>query len=477
VNGVAKALVSGKWTESQETISVLNKYTEKPIDSIPSCSAAHVEAALESAERGVQEISRMLGYERATVLERTADVMESDVEDLAQTLVKEAGMPIKIARVEVKRSLITLRFSADEARRISGETIPFDAQQRGADRYGYYIRKPVGIVAAITSFNGPLLLVCRKIGPAIAAGNSSVLKPASATPLSALNVGEMLLEQGLPTQALQILTGRGDVIGRRIASDPRVRVVSLTGGSIAGADIAAHAGVKRLVMELGSICPTIVMDDARLDLALSCLPDAAFSFAGQNCIRPQRVFIHESVYEEFKEEFVERSSKLRVGDPAGEQTDVGPMISERESARVHELVQEASRLGAVVLMGGSRKGPVFFPTILEKVPPGAKVLREEIFGPVTLVESFSRLSEAIAKSNETPYGLQAGIFTQNIDTAYRAIANLNFGAVLVNDTSDFNSDLMPFGGVKQSGIGREGVRWAVEGMTEIRTVIYRVPPT
>jgi glyceraldehyde-3-phosphate dehydrogenase (NADP+) len=473
---LARALISGNWIESQVTLDVLDKYAGKILDSVPACSVTQVESALDSAERGADPISSMPAYERATIIERTADALQSHSEDFAQILVREAGMPIKIARGEVERSITTLQFSAYEARRIAGETIPFDAQPRGSDRYGHYVRKPVGIVAAIIPFNGPLLLFCRKIGPSIAAGNSSVLKPASSTPLSSLKAGATLLEQGLPPEALQIITGRGDVVGRKIASDPRIRVISLTGGAAAGADISTHAGVKRLVMELGSICPTIVMDDARLELALDCLPEAAFAFAGQNCIRPQRIFIHELVYRQFKEEFAERSSKLVVGDPASEQTDIGPMISEREAIRVHEWVQEARNMGAEVLMGGNRTGTIFPPTILEKVPRAAKVLKEEIFGPVTIVESFSKLSEAIAKSNETRYGLQAGIFTQDIDTAHHAIMNLNFGAILVNDSSDFNSDLMPFGGVKQSGVGREGVRWAVEEMTEIRTVIYRTTP-
>jgi len=472
---VARVLISGKWVESDETFNVLNKYTGEVLDTLPACSGAHVNAALDSAERGAHIIARLPAYERAAILERTADSIEAHAEDFVRMLVIEAGMPIKLARIELQRSLVTLRFSADESRRLVGETIPFDAQPRGADRYGYYMRKPVGIIAAITPFNGPLVLVCRKIGPSIAAGNSSVLKPASATPLSAVKFGTMLLDAGLPGEALQVLTGRGDLLGRQIVSDQRVRVVSLTGGATAGTDIANHAGAKRLIMELGSVCPTIVMNDARLDLALSCLPEAAFAFAGQNCIRPQRVFIHEDVYGAFLERFVERSSRLVVGDPAKEQTEVGPMISEREAVRVEAWVEEARKLGAKVLLGGSRDGSVYSPTILENVPPSAKVYREEIFGPVTVVERFSKLSEAIAKSNDTAYGLQAGIFTQDIDTAYQAIENLNFGAVLINDTSDFNSDLMPFGGLKRSGVGREGVRWAVEEMTEIRTVIYRAP--
>jgi glyceraldehyde-3-phosphate dehydrogenase (NADP+) len=472
---VGMALVSGKWTDSDITFTVLNKYTGDVLDAVPSCTVTHADAALDSAERGALAVASLPAYERAAILERIADLIEANAQDFALTLVREAGMPVKLARAEIQRSLVTLHFSASEGRRLSGETIPFDAQPRGEDRYGYYVRKPVGAVAAITPFNGPLLLVCRKIGPAIAAGNSAVLKPASATPLSALKFGKVLLEAGSPPEGLQVLTGRGDILGKRIASDSRVRVVSFTGGAAAGVEIAKHAGVKHLLMELGSVCPTIVMNDAKLDLALNCLPEAAFAFAGQNCIRPQRIIIHEDVYADFLEGLVERSSRLVVGDPAREQTQVGPMISEGEAIRVESWVDEAKKLGAKVLIGGKREGPIYPPTILENVPQKAKVYSEEIFGPVSIVEKFSDLNEAIAKSNDTVFGLQAGIFTQNIDTAHRAVENLNYGAVLINDTSDFNSDLMPFGGLKQSGIGREGVRWAMEEMTEIRTVIYRTP--
>ena len=330
-------------------------------------------------------------------------------------------------------------------------------------------------MAAIVAFNGPFLLACREICPAIAAGNAGALKPASATPLSAIKFAEVMLDAGLPPEALQVLTGKEAVLGRKLVGDARVRVVSLTGGAEAGADVARHVGLKRLVMELGSICPTIIMDDAQQELALECLPEASFALAGQNCIRPQRLFVHEKNFSGFVENFVERTSKPVIGDPSLEQTDVGPLISEREAIRVEKWVHDAEEAGAKLLIGGRRDGPIYYPTILGDRPVNTKVVQEEIFGPVVVVDKFSSLDEAIAKSNSTTYGLQAGIFTQNIDVAYRAVNELNFGGVLVNDTSDFNSDLMPFGGNKQSGIGREGVRWAVQEMSDLRTVIYRIP--
>ncbi|MGP8070149.1 MAG: aldehyde dehydrogenase family protein [Candidatus Bathyarchaeia archaeon] len=472
---LGRTLLAGEWIETGQNFAVLNKYSGKVVDYVPLCTEREVEAALASAEHGARHAEKMLGHERASILERAATKIEADASSIGSTIVAEAGIPIKHAKVEVKRAAVTLRFSAEESKRIVGETIPFDAQPRGADRYGYFLRKPVGIVAAIIAFNGPFLLACRKMGPAIAAGNAGVLKPASVTPLSTIKFAEIMLDAGLPPESLQILTGKGAVIGRKLVGDQRVRVVSLTGGAEAGAEVARYAELKRLVMELGSICPTIVMDDAPQELALDCLPEASFALAGQNCIRPQQLLVHEKIYSEFVESFVERTSKLVVGDPALERTDVGPLISEHEAIRVESWVHEAEQAGAKILIGGRRDGVIYSPTILTECPASTKVIKQEIFGPVVVVDNFSNLGEAIDKSNSTTYGLQAGIFTQDIDVAYRAVNDLNFGGVLINDTSDFNSDLMPFGGTKQSGLGREGVRWAIQEMTDQRTVVYRIP--
>jgi glyceraldehyde-3-phosphate dehydrogenase (NADP+) len=472
---MTKTLLAGKWIEAGESFEVQNKFSGRVIDNVPLCAEAHVDLALASAERSARVMENVAAYKRAEILERAVREIEADAPPLESSIVAEAGIPVRQAGAEVKRSIVTLKFSAEESKRLCGETIPFDAQTRGSDRYGYFLRRPVGIVAAIIAFNGPFLLACRKIGAAIAAGNAALLKPASATPLSAIRFVELMLDAGLPAEALHVLTGKGAILGRRLVGDARVRVVSFTGGAEAGADVAKHVGLARLVMELGSICPTIVMDDAQQELVSECLPEASFALAGQNCIRPQRLFVHERIYSEFVGDFVERTSKLVVGDPSLERTDIGPLISEREAVRVEAWVREAEETGAKILIGGRRDGSIYHPTILTDCPSNTRVVQQEIFGPVVVVEKFSSLDEAIAKSNSTTYGLQAGIFTQNIDVAYRAVNELNFGGVLVNDTSDFNSDLMPFGGNKQSGIGREGVRWAVQEMSYLRTVIYRIP--
>lgn len=391
-------------------------------------------------------------------------------------IAREAGKPIKYSRKEAKRASLTMQFSAEEAKRIHGDTIPFEAEPRGQDRTGYWYRVPAGLVAAITPFNDPLNLVAHKLGPAIAAGDTVVLKPASLTPLSGIKLVETLQEAGLPSDFISVVTGDGEKLGPELASSPYVRVVTFTGGVEAGEKIAKLAGLKKVAMELGSNCPVIVMEDAPLDLTASCILDAGFNCQGQNCIHAQRILIHESFYGELIGRLVENTKKLKVGNPLDESTDVGPMIAESEAVRVEEWVNEAVRKGAELLVGGQRQGAVYTPTILADVPGNATIAKEEIFGPVTTVSKFRTMSDAIRESNSTNYGLHAGIFTKSIDNALKAISELNFGSVLINDTSDFRVDFMPFGGMKHSGLGREGVRFAIEEtMTEIKTVIFRKP--
>ena len=332
------------------------------------------------------------------------------------------------------------------------------------------------MVAAITPFNDPLNLVAHKLGPAVAAGNTVVLKPASLTPLSAMKLAETLQEAGLPSDYVRVLTGDGEKLGPQLVSSPYVRVVTFTGGVEAGAKITRLAGLKKIAMELGSNCPVIVMEDAPLDLTATCVVDAGFNCQGQNCIHAQRIFIHDSRYEELVSRLVEDTRKLKMGNPLDESTDVGPMITESQAIRVENWVNEAVQKGAKLLVGGQRKKAAYVPTILADVPKDATIAAEEVFGPVMIISKFQRLEDAIRESNSTNYGLHAGIFTKSIDHALRAVYNLDFGTVLINDTSDFRVDFMPFGGMKYSGLGREGVRFAIEEtMTEIKTVIFRKP--
>jgi glyceraldehyde-3-phosphate dehydrogenase (NADP+) len=458
-------------------IEVRDKYSGKAIGKVASIEVEHLRGIIEAAYTAFNKhLATLPLYRRAEILTETSSLITNRQDEFAKLISAEAGKPIKYSRKETKRASLTMQFSAEEAKRIHGETIPFEAEPRGQDRSGYWYRVPAGLVAAITPFNDPLNLVAHKLGPAIAAGNTVVLKPSSLTPLSAIKLVETLQEAGLPNDFVSVVTGDSEKLGPELVSSPYVRVVTFTGGEQTGEKIARLAGLKKISMELGSNCPVIVMEDAPLDLTLSCIIDAGFNCQGQNCIHAQRILIHESLYGQLVERLVENSKKLKVGNPLDESTDIGPMISESEAIRVEGLVNEAIEKGARLMAGGERRGAVYVPTILADLPRGAAIADQEIFGPVTVVSKFQKISEAITESNSTNYGLHAGIFTKSIDNAQRAISGLNFGSVLINDSSDFRVDFMPFGGMKHSGLGREGVRFAIEEtMTEIKTVIFRKP--
>jgi len=460
-------------------IQVKDKYTDEAIGRVPSLSVAQLSTAIEVGHNAFLKYSKSLRlYQRAEILAKASHLLQERNEDFAKLIAREAGKPIKYSRKEAKRASLTMQFSSEEAKRVHGETIPFDAEPRGQDRTGYWYRIPAGLVAAITPFNDPLNLVAHKLGPAIAAGDTVILKPASLTPLSAIRLVEVLKEAGLPEDYINVVTGHGEMLGDALVSSPYVRVVTFTGGVEAGERITKVAGLKRIAMELGSNCPVIVMDDAPLDSTADCIVDAGYNCQGQNCIHAQRVMIHDSLYEELTERLVEDTKKLRVGNPLEETTDLGPMIEESQAVRCESWVNEAIKKGATLLLGGKRERAFYMPTILADVPSNATIAKEEIFGPVVVVSKFSKLSDAIERSNNTNYGLHAGIFTRSVDNLMNAISNLDFGSVLVNDTSDFRVDFMPFGGMKSSGLGREGIRFAIEEtMTEIKTVILRSPVT
>jgi len=458
-------------------IDVRDKYSGQVIGQVPSIDVEQLRAIIKTAHSAFNKhLATLPLHRRAEILEEASSRIKKREDEFANLIASEAGKPIKYSRKEARRAALTMQFSAEEAKRIHGETIPFEAEPRGQDRTGYWYRVPAGLVAAITPFNDPVNLVAHKLGPAIAAGNTVVLKPASLTPLSAIKLVETLREAGLPDDFVNVVTGNGESLGPELVSSPYIRVVTFTGGVEAGERIARLAGLKKLAMELGSNSPVIVMQDARLDLAASCIVDAGFNCQGQNCIHAQRILIHESLYEELIEGLVEGTRKLKVGNPHEDSTDVGPMIAESEAMRIEKLVDEAVQRGAKLLVGGERRGAIYMPTILAQVPGTLPIAKEEIFGPVTIVSKFQRISEAITESNSTNYGLHAGIFTESLGNALKAISELNFGSVLVNDTSDFRVDFMPFGGMKSSGLGREGIRFAIEEtMTEIKTVILRKP--
>lgn len=469
-----KMLIGKKWVDKDEKIDVRNPYDDELIDTVPAGDVADVEAAFQAAEEGF-EINRNLPvHERISILYKTAEIIRSRQEDFAKIIASEGSKTIKEARKEASRCIDTIMISAEEARRVAGETIPFDSREGSENRLGYYYRFPIGIIVAITPFNDPLNLVAHKVGPAIAGGNSVVLKPATVTPLSALKLGEAFIEAGLPWKILNIVTGKASKIGDALVTDPRGRMISFTGGTEAGLDITKKAGLKKIGMELGSNSPVIVMDDADLPQAAELSVSGAFWAVGQNCIGVQRIYIHEAVYDEFEKMFIEHTKKIKVGRQLDEDTDMGPMITEGEAARVEEWVKEATQAGAELLTGGKREGTLFEPTVFRNMPDTAKLNCEEVFGPVVNLYKVSSLDEAIKLSNSVIYGLHGAIFTRSLDNAFKAIKGLDVGGVMVNDSTDYRIDMMPFGGVKWSGLGREGIKFALLEMTEPKVVCFNL---
>ena len=469
-----KMLIGENWIDKDEKIEVRNPYNDDLIDTVPSGDNEDVEAAFQAAEEGFKINRDMPVHQRISILYKTAEIIRNNQEEFARTIATEGSKTIREARKEASRCIDTITISAEEARRIVGETVPFDSREGSENKVGYYYRFPIGTILAITPFNDPLNLVAHKVGPAIASGNSMVLKPATVTPLSALKLGEALIEAGLPWKVLNIVTGRASRIADALVTDSRARMISFTGGTEAGLDIVKKAGLKKIGMELGSNSPVIVMDDADLEQAVELSVSGAFWAVGQNCIGVQRIYIHEAVYEEFEKMFVESTEKMKVGYQLDEDTDMGPMITEEEAARVEKWVEEALKEGAELLTGGKRKGTLFDPTVFKDMPESAKLNCEEVFGPVVNLYKVSSLDEAIELSNSVRYGLHGAIFTKSLENAFKAIKGLDVGGVMINDSTDYRIDMMPFGGVKWSGLGREGIKFALLEMTEPKVVCFNL---
>lgn len=468
-------LLNGEWVDREKKIGVKDPYDNHLIDTVPEGTKEDVEIAIRSAQEGFKEISSLTVYERAQILYKTSQIVKENLEEFAKTIALEGSKTIKEARKEANRCTNTLIVSAEESKRILGETIPFDSFPGGEKRIGYYYRFPIGIVLAITPFNDPLNLVAHKLGPAFAAGNAVILKPATVTPLSALKLGEAFLKAGLPPKALNILTGYGAVIGDLLVKDERIRMISFTGGIEAGKRIASIAGIKKIGMELGSNSPVIVLKDCDLGLAVESCVSGAFWACGQNCIGVQRIYIEKEIYDEFKEKFVERTKKYKVGPKLEEDCDMGPMITEGEAKRVEKWIEEAKEKGAKVLCGGKREGAIVYPTVLENVSEDAKIHKEEVFGPTVNLYPIKDLNEGIEKANSLPFGLHTAIFTNDLNLALKAAYKLDCGGVMINDSTDYRLDSMPFGGVKYSGLGREGIKFSLQEMTEPKVISFYLP--
>ncbi|MFW6183685.1 MAG: aldehyde dehydrogenase family protein [Chloroflexota bacterium] len=469
-----KMLLNGQWVDRSQKIEVCDPQDGSLVDTAPRAGGADMETAIAAAQEGFERARALPAHRRMSILRRAAETMEREHESFARTIAREGIKTIREARKEVTRCIQTLQISAEEARRLNGETIPFDQMPGSENRVGYYQRQPIGVIGAITPFNDPLNLVAHKVGPALASGNAIIVKPDSKTPLSALKLAQAIHDADIPAGILQVITGDGSDVGHALVVDPRVRMISFTGGLDTGLRIMENVGLKKVGMELGSNSPVIVMPDADLEHAVAANVSGAFWAAGQNCLHVQRLLIHEDLYEPFCSRFIELTEQYEVGDKLNEDTDMGPLINESAARRVEQLVDQALADGATMLTGGSRSGTFYAPTVLADVPDHTPLAREEIYGPVTIFYRFRELDEAIRRANDVEYGLQAGVFTNDLRTALDAAARLECGGVMINDSTDYRIDAMPFGGVKGSGLGREGIRFALQEMTEPKVICFNL---
>src|SRR3954449_4587365 len=457
-------------TTTEEWIDVHSPYNGEVVGRAPKSAAADARQAVDAASRALE--SPLPAHERAAILDRVAGLLRERHEEMARTICGEAGKPIKTARVEASRAVSTYTFAAVEARKLAGDVVPMGASEAGEGKIAFTLRRPIGVIGAISPFNFPCNLVAHKLAPALAAGCPVVLKPASATPLSAMLLAELEEEAGLPAGWLTVLVGPSGEIGDVLVEDERVRMITFTGSSGVGWGIAERAAKKRVRLELGNSTPVVVAADADLDLAATKLAANAFSFAGQSCISVQRIYVERPALDGFLERFLPQVEALAVGDPADEATDVGPVIDADARSRIAEWVKEAEAEGAKLLVGATDADPLG-PIVLAEAPETAHVVCDEVFGPVCVVNAVDSLEDAYARANGTEYGLQAGIFTGSISTALAAGEALDFGGVRVNGAPTFRADQMPYGGVKGSGNTKEGPSYTIREMTEERLPVLQ----
>ena len=469
-----KMYVGTEWVDKAKTIPVINSYDGSTVDTVPMADADDIERALATAVRGAGAMRRLTGYERYQILRKAADLMTQRAEELARTITLEEGKVIGEARFEVGRATEIIALSAEEAKRLGSEVVPLDGAPGVVKKFGFTVRVPCGVVVAISPFNFPLHLVCHKVGPALAGGNSVVIKPATDTPLSALKLTQIMLDAGAPAEAVQCITGSGGEVGEALCRDPRVRKITFTGSRDVGERICHIAGLKKVTMELGSNAPLIVMPDADLDKVATAVAATGYSNAGQVCISAQRILPLAPIYGDFLDALRPKVAALATGDPLDEKTKMGPMVRERDAIRVEEWVKEAVRGGAKLVTGGERRGAIYAPTVLADVKPEMRVSKSELFGPAVAVTPVGTIDAAIAMANDTNYGLSAGIFTQNIDWAMKFVQEVESGNLHINWGPQWRADLMPYGGLKESGFGKEGPKYAVQEMTELKMVVMHL---
>jgi acyl-CoA reductase-like NAD-dependent aldehyde dehydrogenase len=469
-----KLFIGGSWVDGAEHYELRSPYDGHLIARIPLAQPNDVEQALQAAQKAAATMRKLTALERSRILERVSQLVEENIELCAQIAARENAKPLKAAIAELQRTAETYKFAAEEAKRLHGETVPMDAAQNGKGRFGYTKREPLGVIAAITPFNFAYNLVAHKLGPAFAAGNTVVLKPAYQTPLSALIMAKFFEEAGLPKGALNVVTGKGGAIGNQLVTDERVKMVTFTGSVEVGIGIKTRAGLKRVTLELGSNAGVIIDSTDNLYAVAARCVEGSFNFAGQVCISVQRIYVRRELYEPFLSAMKEKTADLRLGDPLDAATDVSALIQPAETARIASWLEEAQLNGARIVCGGGAQGTILEPTILTGTSETLSVSCKEAFGPIVVVEPYDTWDDAIAMVNRSDYGLQAGVYTTSIARAFDAVERLEVGGVIVNDIPSFRVDHMPYGGVKNSGMGKEGIKYSTEEMTEMKFVSFQL---
>ncbi|GAB2564944.1 aldehyde dehydrogenase family protein [Leucobacter ruminantium] len=467
-------MIGGEWREAADgaRAEVRSPYDGSAVGEVAVATAADVDAAIATAERGAAAWRRTPAHERVAILNRAADLADARAEEIAATISAENGKPLTEALGEARRSGAIIRLSAFEGSQLYGDSLPLDANPgTGQDKVGFTLRQPVGIVVAITPFNYPALLVLHKVGPALAAGNAVILKPAGATPLTALQIAQCFVDAGVPEGVISVVTGSGGVLGDALVTDPRVRKISFTGSTGVGERIASIAGVKKLSLELGASSPTVILPGADIEKASSAVAAGGYVNAGQVCISVQRVIVHRDVEADFMDALLPKVAQIKMGDPFADGTTLGPLVAEREAERVAASISRAVDDGAQLLTGGERDGAFISPAVVTGVDTRQAFAQEELFGPAVAVTAVDDFDAAIDAANGTPYGLAAGVFGGTLGEGVRAMREIDAGSVHLGWTPLWRADLMPYGGLKASGYGKEGVRSTIEEMTEVKTVI------
>ncbi|PGS51774.1 aldehyde dehydrogenase family protein [Bacillus sp. AFS041924] len=464
--------INGQYVETENYSELLSPYSQEKIADIAIANKIQTQNAIQVAYDAKEVMAKMPAHQRAAILEKVSQLLEENLEEAARVIALESAKPLIFAKAEVIRTIETYKFASEEAKRIHGETIPFDAAVGGVGKIGYTIRNPIGVIGAITPFNFPMNLVAHKVGPAIASGNTVVLKPASQTPLSAFYIADLFKKAGLPDGALNVVTGPGRVVGDAIVESDLVNMVTFTGSSSVGIALRAKAGLKKTTLELGSNAALIIDENIDVKKALDRCLMGAFSNQGQVCISLQRMYVHEKIYDEFVSQFAQAASKLKLGDPLDPETYVSSLISPNDLDRTLSWIEEAKAQGATIAAGGKTQGNILEPTVILDVTRNMKVSCNEVFAPIVSICKVSSIEEAIDAVNDSRYGLQAGIYTNSVFNAHKAADDLHVGGVVINDVPTFRVDQMPYGGVKESGTGREGLKYAIEEMTEMKLVIW-----